>query len=278
MSKPRRPSEQSWNDAGHGADQDRTADSSLIEGEQEARVASLIDAHFASLQRLHEFKVRAMADIVVDQVLDELSRRLLTDGVDATRAELFEMALKALGNGGSDRDPQGYFRAPPAWLRELHDMSAQRLEVQVIPTVLEFIGTAVASGILGNVAYDALKRVLRRFSKGDSAPVTEALDEVVLFAVAEQCRRYQLRVDPDKLQVCQWHLGPDSARAAVNAKGSELTAEVTVPYNNWRTVGVNVRIRDVSQRVEIARAANDQYHRTYGWAQAPQSSSDVDRA
>jgi hypothetical protein len=46
----------------------------------------------------------------------------------------------------------------------------------------------------------------------------------------------------------------------VDAKGSELTAEVTVPYNHWRTRGLNVRIRDVSQREEIARAAKSKYH------------------
>jgi hypothetical protein len=32
-----------------------------------------------------------------------------------------------------------------------------------------------------------------------------------------------------------------------------------VPYNKWRTRGVDVRIRDVSQRAEIERAAEEQY-------------------
>lgn len=68
----------------------------------------------------------------------------------------------------------------------------------------------------------------------------------MLFAVAEQCRRYGLQVDPGKLRVRKWLLNRAYAVAKVDAKGSELTAEVTVPYHTWRQAGLTVSIRDVS--------------------------------
>jgi hypothetical protein len=172
-----------------------------------------------------------------------IRRQLQVEGVDAYESEISEFAIDALIRS---------VEAP-----ELAASSYCPAE----PTVWQFIGTAVASGILGNIAYDALMTVVHRVSsKATSVSPPEALEEIVLFAVAEQCRRYQLSVSPDKLRVRQWRQTPAGAVAMIDAKGSELTAEVTVPYNHWRTRGLNVRIRDVSQREEIARAAKSKYH------------------
>jgi hypothetical protein len=130
-------------------------------------------------------------------------------------------------------------------------------------TLAEFVVTAAASGIIGNLAYDAMKRwfgALRQVR-----PDADVLEQIALFAVAEQCRRFQLGVDPSKLRVRQWRHSPAYTVADIDAKESELRAEVTIPLEvgEFRRSGVNVRIRDVSQRMEIGRAATEVYDSAY---------------
>jgi hypothetical protein len=154
---------------------------------------------------------RAAADMILNQVISGLS----AEGVETDEYELLAMAKESISQH-IDRESNRIGTLPE------------------VLTLLEFIGTAIAGGIIGNVAYDALKGVLRRLSsRRHSGPVTEKLEEVVVFAVAEQCRRFQLQVDPSKPRLRQWELGSTYAVAKVDAEGSELTAEVTVPYDSW---------------------------------------------
>jgi hypothetical protein len=205
---------------------------------------SLIDVHLAELKKLRTQRIWAVTEEVFSQVIRELS----SEGVDIDESELSLMVVLH-GNRHLLWDSSDFAYGP---------------SVPEIPTLLEFIGTAIASGIVGNLAYDALKGVLRRVSsRRNSAPVTEQLEGVVLFAVAEMCRRFQLHVDPSRLRVRQWQHGEKGVVAIVGAKGSELTAEVSILYDRWRTDGVSVRIQDVSESAAIARVAKSVYREKY---------------
>jgi hypothetical protein len=218
-------------------DGDTSADGITVQHDEEveAQILDAIHHRLVELEKQRDDRLSAAIETVVDQLIDELS----AEGFDADQYELSAMAY-----GAWTADERRFGPLP---------------EIQ---TLLEFIGTATAAGIIGNLAYDALKGVARQLaSRRHSGPVTEALEAVVLFAVADMCRRFQLHVDPSKLRVRQWQLSSAYAVAKIDAKGSELTAEVTVPYDSWRTYGVNVRIRDVSQSDEIAQAAESLYER-----------------
>jgi hypothetical protein len=220
-------------------DGETSADSTSVQHqpEVEPKIFAAVDAQLVELVYQREVRVRAAIDPVVNQLISQLS----AEGIDADRSELAAWAYWAARDERRLRGPLPEIQGP-----------------------LEFIGTAVAGGILGNLAYDALKVVVRRLARRrHSASGTEALAEIVLFAVAEMCRRYRLHVDPSKLRVRKWQLSSAYAVAKIDAEGSELTAEVTVPYKSWRTDGVNVRIRDVSQSDEIARAAKNLYETLY---------------
>jgi hypothetical protein len=212
----------------------------------EEDASSQIDAYLKELLEVRRGRIRAAADKVFDQVLDqmvtELKEQLESEGVDAHQDELRAAAELAY----SDRVRQRREDQRPT-LREIarHRPTATHIEYT---DAIMYIANAATAGIFGNVTYDALKTVLRRLSsRRHSGTVTKKLEEVVLFAVAEQCRRYQMQVDPSQLRVREWQLNRAYAFAKVDAKGSELTAEVTVPYLTWRQAGVGVSIRAVSQ-------------------------------
>jgi hypothetical protein len=67
----------------------------------------------------------------------------------------------------------------------------------------KFVATAIASGVAGNLAYDALKKAVRKKTpRLVHARERELLPELVFHAVIEQCRRYDLKVPSPGTHAC----------------------------------------------------------------------------
>jgi len=108
---------------------------------------------------------------------------------------------------------------------------------------------AVATGIIGNLAYDLLKKAFKQLS--EPLPAFDVASdhgrhEIVLRAVAEQCRLYRLAVDLSELRVLGVVPYSGGSMALVDASGSQLEAVVTVPQTRlplrpgclqWRGTG-----------------------------------------
>jgi hypothetical protein len=121
----------------------------------------------------------------------------------------------------------------------------------------------VASGVIGNLFYDALKQAVRKLSPSNAAKDEEdVLPELVFHAVIEQCRRYKLAVpQPDRMRLDKWERTGRRVVAHVSCMDSEMTAEVAVSGRQGSYV--EVRIRDVSQRAAITRVAKKEYYKKY---------------
>jgi len=107
----------------------------------------------------------------------------------------------------------------------------------------------MASGVVGNLAYDLLKKAIpRRHNREEPVKASDLLRDLALHAVVEQCHRYDLEApELDDMRI-KWNYTKVGATAHVTCRRSELTAKVVIPYEDRESRGVEVRIVDVSRR------------------------------
>jgi hypothetical protein len=134
----------------------------------------------------------------------------------------------------------------------------------ILPDMAIWIGSVIASGVIGNAAYDVLKAKLLEFRanhkvqsfEGMEAPGAMGLyelryymDYVAKMAVINQCEKHELPVPGERdLRVESWYRKKvDGAlvreATVVAAKGSiPFSAHVRLPVHNAQTGGIQVRI------------------------------------
>ncbi|WP_146073682.1 hypothetical protein [Amycolatopsis sp. CA-126428] len=117
-----------------------------------------------------------------------------------------------------------------------------------VPDTIEFALTSLSSGVIGNAAYDALKKFVHSFASTKNSEVVRPLTdpEAEFWGVAMISRRY--RIDANDLSIEAVTLSPPNAQIrATGPDGSIYTAEIEI-IDGLAALGTSTREAPRQQR------------------------------
>jgi len=120
-------------------------------------------------------------------------------------------------------------------------------DVQGIPEIIAFVGTALGSGIIGNVAYDVLKGMIKnRLPRPQSSvPSADTRHELIArTAVEERCAAVGFPI-PNRDEPC--HAEWDESGYTYQLRFRHVVATVVVPTGNLEGRELQVTLRTDSE-------------------------------
>jgi hypothetical protein len=121
--------------------------------------------------------------------------------------------------------------------------------VQGVPEIVAFVGTALGSGIIGNVAYDVLKGMIKnRDHRSPSAvrSVETEREQIARAAVEKRCAEVGFPI-PDRNEPCDAEWDADESGYTYHLTFRHVVATVVVPRGNLEGRELQVTLRTDSE-------------------------------
>jgi len=143
------------------------------------------------------------------------------------------------------------FEQPPTWTEPMYPVRPAG-PPGLPPETFQWIVDSIAGGIVGNLSYDILKRLMktaRRQLRKTSDRTSDELEDIAKIAVREQCARGEFPIpDLDELSTMSWESRRKSLIANLHSRKSQITARVEIPREELDRYGVRVNVKKLRHR------------------------------